>query len=144
VDAAEFWKPYDAVRMAAFARAWLHERRNPPADAKLAKAGEAVVMMNFTAPPEKQWLFIDAAVALSESDDELGHVAAGPVEHLLGWHGDACIAHVEERAATDPKFARMLTGVFQYRIADAVWKRVQQIQVKVSSPLKLKPDDSDE
>jgi hypothetical protein len=144
VDAAEFWKPYDAVRMAAFARAWLHELRNPPADAESAKAGEAVVMMNFTAPPEKQWLFIDAAVALAESDDELGDVAAGPVEHLLGWHGDTCIDHVEGRAATDPKFARMLTGVMKYRIADAVWKRVRLIQEKVSSPLRLKPNDSAE
>ena len=51
-----------------------------------ADIGEAVVLMNFTARPESQWEFILAAVAFAESDDELAHIAAGPVEHLLGWH----------------------------------------------------------
>ena len=55
-------------------------------------------MMNFTARPEHQWQFILAAV-VHASDDELGHIAAGPVEHLLGKHGEKYI----EKVSSAPK-----------------------------------------
>ena len=38
---------------------------------------------------------------------ELAHIAAGPVECLLGHHGAEFIDEVEKEAATDPQFARM-------------------------------------
>lgn len=95
---------------------------------------EAVVWMNFTASPDEQWQFICSALGQAESDDELGHIAAGPMEHLLGSHGDS-IARVETRASADRKFARMLTGVSKHTMADDVWARVQAIQASVSEPL---------
>jgi hypothetical protein len=75
-------------------------------------------------------------MAQAESDDELGHIAAGPVEHLLGWNGELFIAQIEQLAAADPKFARMLTGVWKYKIPEAVWARVQAIQASVPDPLR--------
>ena len=98
-------------------------------------AGMSVVSMNFSAPPEVQWRFILIAVSLSESDDELGHIAAGPIEHLLGWHGESFIDVVEDEVTSNPKFARALTGVWQYMMSDEVWSRVQQLKECVSQPL---------
>ncbi|WP_406696229.1 DUF6869 domain-containing protein [Singulisphaera sp. Ch08] len=89
-------------------------------------------MMNFTAAPEHQWQFIQAVLAEADSDDDLGHVAAGPMEHLMGWHGADYIEKVEERAAADPKFARMLGGVWKYMMNDDVWERVQALKARHS------------
>ena len=87
----------------------------------------SVTMMNFTAKPEHQWQFILAAIPYA-SDEELGAIAAGPMEHLLGWHGPNYIDKVEQQAQSDPKFARMLKGVWKYLMKDDVWKRVQALQ----------------
>ena len=128
----------------AFAGAWLAELRvsspspEPAAeddDEDESSVGEAVVFMNFTAGPDQQWQFICSAVAQAESDDALRHIAAGPVEHLLGSHGASVIARVEAQAAADGKFARMLTGVWQHTMTDELWARLQAIQARVSDPL---------
>lgn len=93
-------------------------------------AGDAVVLMNFTAAPEQQWTFLLCAVEAADADDEVGSIAAGPFEHLLGWHGPAYIDAVEARALNDPKFARMTTYAWQYKMPDDVWQRVQAIQAR--------------
>jgi len=126
-----------------FAREWLAGLRqsSSPAesDAKQSAAAEevqeAVVWMNYTAGPDQQWKFICSAVAEADSDDELSHIAAGPVEHLLGSHGKDFIARVETRARADGKFGRMLTGVWKHTMTDEVWARIQAVQATVSDPL---------
>jgi hypothetical protein len=94
---------------------------------------EAVISMNFMAPAAKQWQFILLAVSLAESDADLGHIAAGPIEHLLGWHGDEYISRVEEQAASDAKFARAMLGVWKYMMNEEVWARVQSVQEQVEN-----------
>ena len=91
-------------------------------------------MMNFTATPDQQWRFILAAIAHA-SDEELGHIAAGPVEHLLGKHGDRYIGEIERRAESDPKFARMLSGVWKYMMSDEVWARVEALKARFPASL---------
>lgn len=91
--------------------------------------------MNFTAAPEVQWRFIRSAIEHAESDDELGHIAAGPMEHLLGWHGPAFIDRFEAQSRDDTKFARAMTGVWKYLMTDEVWQRVRSIQRQVQDPL---------
>ena len=49
------------------------------------KLGRAVVMMNFTAAPDKQWRFITKCLEHMQSDEALGHLAAGPLEHFETW-----------------------------------------------------------
>jgi hypothetical protein len=116
--------------MERLAARWIDEMRSPaPPDE--TSVGDEVVLMNFTAPAPRQWEFIEAAVALA-NDDELGAIAAGPFEHLLGTHGADYIDLVEERCAADEKFARMTTGAWQYLMSDEVWSRVQAIQAKVT------------
>jgi len=123
-----------------FAQAWLAEvredelREDEPLDdddESDSSLGQAVVAMNFTAPAEKQWKFILLAVSLAESEGELGDIAAGPIEHLLGWHGDEYISRIEEQAESDAKFASAMLGVWQYMMTEEIWARVQAIQERV-------------
>ena len=115
----------------AFAQSWIAELRGTQADSD-EEVGQSVVMMNFTAKPEHQWQFILAAIAHA-SEDELGDIAAGPVEHLLGKHGDSYIKEVEQRAESDPKFARMLSGVWKYTMSDEVWARVEALKARFAA-----------
>jgi hypothetical protein len=126
----ERWERLGPSDWDAFARAWIAELRGTPEESE-SDVAESVVMMNFTARPEQQWQFILAAVARA-SDEELGHIAAGPVEHLLGKHAEEYIAEVERRAASDPKSARMLAGVWKYMMSDDVWARVQALKERLA------------
>jgi hypothetical protein len=129
---AERWNQLSASDWDAFAQSWIAELRGIRSESQ-SDVGQSVVMMNFTARPEHQWQFILAAVAHA-SDDELGHIAAGPIEHLLGKHGEHYIDKVEQRAEADPKFARMLAGVWKYMMTDEVWARVQALKARYAPP----------
>jgi hypothetical protein len=87
----ERWDQLSAGDWNALGQSWIAELRGTPSDSE-DDVGQTVVMMNFTARPEHQWQFILAAIAHA-SDDELGHIAAGPIEHLLGKHGDKYQVH---------------------------------------------------
>lgn len=131
----DYYENVGEEQLELLAHGWLADlRRNLP-DGE-SDYDQAVISMNFSASPEIQWRFILIAVRLSESDAELGHVAAGPIEHLLGWHGEAYIGLVENEAARNEKLARALTGVWQYMMSDEVWYRVQRLQERVSEPLR--------
>lgn len=130
----ERWSQLNASDWDAFARSWIAELSGVRSESQ-SEVGGSVVMMNFTARPEHQWQFILAAVAHA-SDDELGHIAAGPIEHLLGKHGEQYIESVEQRAEADPKFARMLAGVWKYMMTDEVWARVEALKARYSVPEK--------
>ena len=125
----ERWDRLGPSDWEAFARAWVAELRRAP-ECPDSDIGQSVVMMNFTADPGHQWRFIRAAVSQAESDEELGHIAAGPMEHLMGWHGTDYIVAVEAQAASDPKFARMLGGVRKYMMNDEVWGRVEALRAR--------------
>jgi tetratricopeptide (TPR) repeat protein len=129
------WNKLSPSDWDAFAKAWIAELRQPPSDGKPSgddqRVGQSVVQMNFTATAECQWKFILAAVKHAESDDELGHVAAGPVEHLLSTHGQEYIGLVEQQAATVPKFGRMMKGVWRQGMSDDVWSRVCEVQCRM-------------
>lgn len=104
-------------------------------DDRFSEAAQSITMMTFVSPPELQWEMILEAVEQSRDDNDLGHVAAGPIEGLLGRHGEAYIGIVERRANSDPKFARAMTGVWKYLMSDEIWSRVQQLQSRVPNPL---------
>src|SRR4051812_13357886 len=112
----------------AFAQSWIAELRGPSADSE-SDIGQSVVMMNFTATPDQQWQLILAAIAHA-SDEELGHIAAGPAEHLLGKHGEKYIDEVGRRAESDPKFARMLSAVWKCMMSAEVWERVEALKAR--------------
>lgn len=119
----------------AFAVAWNAELRGVDAPSKLLRlpwllddppntASEYVVPMNFTASPDAQWKFIIAAYSRGNEETH-GHLAAGPVEHLLGIHGDQYISQVEQMADDDPLFAKMLKCCYRNKMSDDVWRRLR-------------------
>ncbi|HEY3814612.1 MAG TPA: hypothetical protein VGL66_15430 [Caulobacteraceae bacterium] len=123
----DFDTDWNTVDLTEFAAAWLETCGNdePPIDNSI---GVAVTAFTFRASPELQWKFIEIAVQLAKSVDDLCAIAAGPVEKLLGDHGDDYIACVEARCVADAKFRRMVCGVWQYEMTDEVWGRVQALQ----------------
>jgi hypothetical protein len=128
------WDNLTDAEWNAFAKAWNSELCGDVASLPLPAlpwllddppntASEYVVPMNFTASPDAQWRFIIAAFS-SGNENTHGHLAAGPVEHLLGQHGDQYIESFEKMAGDDPLFAKMLKGCNQYRMSEAVWRRL--------------------
>jgi len=118
----------------ALAAAWLRELELDEAPAE-DSIGSTVVLMNFTAPANVQWAFLQAAVEGARSDDHLYAIAAGPFEHLFGFHGDDFIAPLEARCRDDATFARMTTASYRHLMNEAVWARVQAIRATVADPL---------
>jgi hypothetical protein len=91
-------------------------------------AVQRITAMTFMSKPESQWEVILEAVRQASDDDDLGHIAAGPIEGLLGRHGPAWIERVETQAQQDQKFARAITGVWKYTMNDDVWERVKTVK----------------
>ena len=77
--------------------------------------------------PEKGWQAILNALEDPRLEKHLGTLAAGPLEDLLSYHGEAFIARVEAKAKSNPKFAWLLGGVYQYQMTDEIWSRVQKV-----------------
>ena len=96
-------------------------------------ASEYVAPMNFTASPDAQWKFIVAAYWRGNENTH-GHLAAGPVEHLLGKHGDEYISLFEQLADDDPLFAKMLRGCYQYQMSDEIWRRLRNARGDLGEP----------
>ena len=118
----------------AFAKAWVDELCGRPShpppnlpvlfeDEPETTASFFVVPMNFTASAEAQWKFISAAFCHAD-DNALGHLAAGPVEHLLSKFGEDYIERFEMMAKSDSRFATMLGRCYKHMMTDEVWRRV--------------------
>jgi uncharacterized protein DUF6869 len=75
--------------------------------------------------PEAAWPMILQILRLDHSPSVMENLSAGPLEDLLAKHGPAFIDRVEAEAARDPIFAKLLGGVWQNRMTDEVWARVQ-------------------
>ena len=77
--------------------------------------------------PERAWECIMHAVAQPGYDKHFGVLAAGPLENLLSFHGDSFIDRVETTARQNPHFAFLLGGVWQFKMTDGIWERVQKV-----------------
>jgi hypothetical protein len=122
----EWWKGISDKSLCEFIQKWfaeidLDDEENTP-------RGSDVVMMNFLASDEFQWSFIIKAFELAYDARHLETMAAGPVEHLLAFHGDKYISEIETLSSANENFAWMMTGVWQHKMSDEVWARVQKIQ----------------
>ncbi|MGE0707563.1 MAG: DUF6869 domain-containing protein [Planctomycetota bacterium] len=143
------WDTLDARGWSAFASAWLADLEGAPPLAsdrpwpaavmgglvELHDVRMAVVALSFTAAAKHHWTFIRAALTQATTDDPLGAIAAGPLEHLLGWHAQDYLPVVEAACAEDPRLARTITGVRRYRMTDEVWSRVRALQARGGDPL---------
>lgn len=139
----DYWGAWTDSDWDGLAAAWITELRGDVAEADEG-VGMRVVMMNFMATADQQWRFIDAALRHADTDDDLGHIAAGPFEQLLSKHGDDYIAIVEDRATQDPQFARMATGAWRHMMTDEVWGRLQAVQAACPEPLRSRSLDTEQ
>lgn len=77
--------------------------------------------------PETLWLFILAVHRKDQSIRVQELLSAGEVEDLLGMYGDQFIGRIEAEARADPTFAKLLGGVWQGRMSDELWARLQSV-----------------
>jgi hypothetical protein len=77
--------------------------------------------------PEQAWHIVKTMLGLATTDQTLADIAAGPVERLLSCHGEKFIDRIEDAAATDPKFRKMLGAVWRNSIPDDIWQRVKAV-----------------
>lgn len=62
----------------------------------------------------------------TEAKQVVGRIAAGPLEDLLGYHGEDFIDRVEEEVRCDLRMRWALNIVWQFSMSDDLWSRVQQ------------------
>ncbi len=90
----------------------------------------------FEDDPDVQWsVILDLVAASPDNDQVLQAIAAGPLEGFLARFDAEVIDRVEAEADRDPKFRRVLSGVWKLTMTDPVWLRVRAIQATAESPL---------
>lgn len=126
------YQNYTANEWNQFAANWLHAMSN----SDQGEIGQRIVMLNFMGSAKDNWKFILHAFELADSDEMLGHIAAGPLEHFISKHGPEYINLIEELAIKDSRFNRLLTGVWKHLAEEEVWNRIRILQKKINNPLK--------
>jgi hypothetical protein len=76
--------------------------------------------------PEVAWIAILEVLKRGVPDEHLSILAAGPLEDLLVCHGVQFIERVEQEAKCSPSFNHLLGGVWQSRMPEDIWSRVQK------------------
>ena len=106
--------------------AWLTFQRTPETAPEWRERREDALKFSEICAnePESAWEAIITITQRETDDDILGVLAAWPLEDLLSLHGEDFIERVETEAQRDPRFRRVLEGVWQDRMSDDVWKRV--------------------
>jgi hypothetical protein len=93
---------------------------------------DAFMEMAFVRPapdPEEAWQLILEGVRRASSEKVLGLIGAGALENFLAHHGEAFIDKVEHEAQADPRFRTGVSNVWQWKIPQPVWSRIQKLQV---------------
>lgn len=125
------WEEYTDNDWENYAKGWLLSLTSPDSE----DVGQSIIMLNFMGSAEDNWKFILCAFEFADTDDKLGHIAAGPLEHFISKHGKEYIDIIEELAIKDPKFNRLLTGVWKHMTDEKIWNRVKVLQKRVNNPL---------
>jgi len=76
--------------------------------------------------PEVAWLAILQILERELTERQTAVLAAGPFEDLLAFHGPEVIDRVEREAARNPRLNHLLGGVWQKRILQEIWERIQR------------------
>ena len=77
--------------------------------------------------PDSAWRLINELILNAQDEEELGCVAAGPLEDLLCDHGSQFVDRVEQAAASSERFKRCLAGVWGHSSFEpSVYDRVQK------------------
>lgn len=76
--------------------------------------------------PENIWSIILKVHDLTDNQQVLGLLSAWLLEGLLAHFPDESVGWVEQQAKKDPRFKKLLRGVWQNTMSDEIWMRVQK------------------
>jgi len=79
--------------------------------------------------PDEAWKLILIIWSFDQSQLTRQGLCAGPIEELLCYHGEYILPHIEKQAKADPSFAKLLGGLWQNTISDAIWNRLQDVWI---------------
>jgi hypothetical protein len=79
--------------------------------------------------PSEAWKLILTIWSFDQSLPTRKGLCAGPIGELLCFHGEYIIPYVERQAKVDPSFARLLGGLWQNTMSDAIWNRLQDVWI---------------
>ncbi len=131
----EFDRPWADDRRDGLFRAYFEALARPDEDDPTG-AVMTITGLTFAADADEQWgVILDLIARAPDEEDVLQTLAAGPLEGFLGRFDGEVIDRVEAEAARDPKFRRVLSGVWKHGMSDPVWGRIRAIQATVPDPL---------
>jgi hypothetical protein len=110
------------------AEAWIKEQRTWDAKTPWDRHSAIAILGDLVhSDPEKAWRIMQIVWRLDSKDDNLGILAAGPIEDILAARGHQFIDRVETLARQEPIFKKMLGGLWQNAIPDDVWDRLKAV-----------------
>ena len=77
--------------------------------------------------PDEAWKIILEILEISDNEFVLSNLAAGPLEDLLVYHGENLISQMQAEANNNIKFKNLLQQVWQNRMSDELWVKIQKI-----------------
>ena len=94
------------------------------------KWGNIGARLGLLGPGESIWRFLNLTLSLATTNKQLGAIAAGPIEYLLGRFGPEYIDRVEREVEVNEKLAKSIKGCNQFQMTDEIWARVQKLQAR--------------
>jgi hypothetical protein len=80
--------------------------------------------------PEIAWLAILRILQQDLTDEQRSILAAGPLETLVGMHGSQFIERIELEAKQNPRFNRLLGGVWKNQSSAEIWERIKKARLE--------------
>jgi len=119
-------KSMEQEEKVALVKAWIAEFESssePDGDQPMSKEDE-IFFFSSLENPELCWELIQLVLDLTDSENVLYAMAAGPLEELLAQNGEEFIARIEVLAQKSPKLRKALDGVWQNAMSDELYKKV--------------------
>jgi hypothetical protein len=119
----------------AWARAYVQAQQDPDLlktdDHPLWWAVDEFMDEHTEAEAEDCWNAILRILELDPPDEVMGMLAAGPLEDLIGYHGQRFIDRIEEQSRRSSKFRYLLGGVWKGGSIPEIWVRVEACRGEV-------------
>jgi len=80
--------------------------------------------------PDRALSVIFAAMQLTDDEQILGNLAAGPVEDFLGVHGETYLDTFHKLALEHRRLREVLDGVWQGSMPKRVWHKIEILKQK--------------
>jgi hypothetical protein len=125
LSAPELWNAWkDSSEIRELAEGWLTKRSGDWTE------DDQRLYAILHAEPDRGLSVIFAAMQLTDDEQILGGLAAGPLEDFLGWHGEAYLATIHTLALEHRRLREVLDGVWQGAMPKRVWHKIEILKQK--------------